>query len=67
MSGRGVLMGLLRVLVSLDCVLMGSFVVALFVVLGGEVVVLGSFFVVLSGLVVCFVCHEGFPVGDFPA
>jgi hypothetical protein len=35
MSGRGVLMGLLRVLVSLDCVLMGSFVVALFMVLSG--------------------------------
>jgi hypothetical protein len=43
MSGRGVLMRLLRVLVSLDCVLMGSFVVALFVV--------------LSGFVVRFVCH----------
>jgi hypothetical protein len=35
MSGRGVLVGFLRVLVSLDRVLMGSFVVALGVVLRG--------------------------------
>jgi hypothetical protein len=33
--GGGVLMGFLRVLVSRDCVLVGSFVVTLFVVLGG--------------------------------
>ena len=57
MSSGGVLVGFLRVLVSLDRVLMGSFVVTLFVVLSGEVVVLGSFFMVRSGFVVCFVCH----------
>jgi hypothetical protein len=36
---------------------MGFLVVALDVVLGCQVMMLGCFFVVLRGFVVCFVCH----------
>jgi hypothetical protein len=60
-------MGLGRVLVGFRCVLMSFLVVALDVVLSCQVMVLGCFFVVLCGLVVCFVCHFDFPVGNLPA
>jgi hypothetical protein len=56
-GGGGVLMGLDRVLVSFGGVLMGFLVVAFAVVLGCQVMMLGCFFVVLRGFVVCFVCH----------
>jgi len=46
-----------RMLMGLSGVLVTFFVVALAVVLCGQVMVLGCFFVVLRGFVVCFVCH----------
>src|ERR1700677_1948074 len=60
-------MGLDRVLVSFGGVLMGFLVVAFAVVLGCQVMMLGCFFVVLCGFVVCFVCHFDCPVGNLPA
>ena len=67
MGGRGVFMGLDRVLVGFGRVLMAFLVVALAVVLGCQVMMLGCFFVVLRGFVVCFVCHFDCPVGNLPA
>jgi hypothetical protein len=48
-------MGQGRVVVCLGGVLMGFLMVALAVVLGSEVVMLGCFFVMMRRLVVCFV------------
>ena len=61
MGGRGVFMGLDRVLVGFGRVLMAFLVVALAVVLGCQVMMLGCFFVVR------FVCHFDCPVGNLPA
>src|ERR1700679_4385006 len=60
-------MGLGRVLVGFRCVLMSFLVVAFDVVLGCQLMMLGCFFVVLRGFVVCFVCHFDCPVGNLPA
>ena len=50
-------MSLDRVLVGFGRVLMSLLMIALDVVVGGQVMMLGCFFVVLGGFVVCFVCH----------
>jgi hypothetical protein len=63
----GVVVGLDRVLVGLGGVDMGFLVIALDVVLGSQMMMLGCFFVVLGGFVVCFVCHFDCPVGNLPA
>ena len=60
-------MGLDRVLVGLGGVVVGFLVIALDVVLGSQVMMLGCFFVVLRGFVVCFVYHFDCPVGNLPA
>jgi hypothetical protein len=57
-------MGLEGVLVSLGCVLMGFLVIAFDVVLSCQVMMLGCFFVVFRGFVVCFVCHVDFPMWE---
>ena len=67
MGSYGVLMSLDRVLVGFGRVFMSLLVIALDVVLGSQVMMLGCLFVVLRGFVVCFVCHFGFPVGNLPA
>jgi hypothetical protein len=66
MGGYGVFMSLDRVLVSFGRVLMGLLVIALDVVIGGQVMMLRCFFVVLGGFVVCFVCHVHCPGGKYP-
>jgi hypothetical protein len=57
MGSRGVLMSLDRVLVGFGRVLMSLLMIALDVVIGGQVMMLRCFFVVLGGFVVCFVGH----------
>jgi hypothetical protein len=53
-------------LVGFGGVLVAFFVVALAVVLCGQVMVLGCFSVVLSGFLVRFVCHFEFSCGKSP-
>ena len=60
-------MSLDGVLVSFGRVLMSLLMIALDVVLGGQVMMLRCFFVVLGGFVMCFVCHINCPVGNIPA
>ncbi len=56
-----------RVLVGFGCVLMSFLMIALDVVVGGQVMMLRCFFVVLGGFVVGFVCHVSCPLGNLPA
>ena len=68
MGKYGMLMSLDRMLVGFGRVLMSLLMIALHVVLGGQVMVLRCFFVVLGGfLMVCFVCHLSCPLGNIPA
>ena len=60
-------MSLDRMLVGFGRVFMSLFVIALEVVIGGQVMMLRCFFVVLGGFVVCFVCHVECPLGNLPA
>jgi hypothetical protein len=62
----GVLMSRQRMLMGLSGVLVTFFVVALAVVLCGQVMVLGCFFVVVRGFLVRFVCHFEFSCGKSP-
>jgi hypothetical protein len=64
--GGGVVVGLDRVLVGLGGVIMGFLVIALDVVLGSQVMMLGCFFVLLRGFVVCFVSHFDLSCGKSP-
>jgi hypothetical protein len=57
MGSYGVFMSLDRVLVGFGRVLMSLLMITLNVVIGGQVMMLRCFFVVLGGFVVCFVCH----------
>jgi len=59
-------MSLDRVLVGFGRVFMSLLVIALDVVIGGQVMMLRCFFVVLGGFVVCFVCHVYCPLGNLP-
>jgi len=56
-----------RVLVGFGRVLMSLLMITLNVVIGGQVMMLRCFFVVLGGFVVCFVCHVSCPLGNLPA
>jgi hypothetical protein len=54
------------VLVSFGRVLVGFLVITLDMVIGGQAMMVGCFFVVFRGFVVCFVCHFGLSCGKSP-